>query len=337
MTVHVLDIPFQLPNIDLIAANTHRAQIRHTAESLADIYLPVKREILLSLLQELAGVDHAALDTLSSVPGLLNSEGVEDLLSAIKRLKGEPPDEQTLGAIAAIAAEIQEQMQQQLGDIGRKASALDDALVNLAHVSVGDVDHLIAPIEADIVRIDAQLAADESPLARLIEEEKTVNKLIAEIEAISLWDKFKPLVESLKVLMEFDPKNPLIGSIKAGIEGISNILNLGSSHLKYEHLTRHRDRLQAQLDELAGHTRELRQQRLLESRKLEQLNQLKLIDAPKQGYTLEIGKLLEALRRFISLHPASPLNDVETAASTFLAQGRLLSDYLNDLRRTWRS
>ncbi|WNW13274.1 alpha-xenorhabdolysin family binary toxin subunit B [Pseudomonas sp. DTU_2021_1001937_2_SI_NGA_ILE_001] len=337
MTVHVLETRFQLPEIDLSAVNTHRAQLRHTAESLADIYLPVKREILLSLLQELGGADQAALDVLTALPGTLDGEGLEDLLTAIKRLKGDPPDAPTLETISAIAAEIQTQVQRQLGNIRDKAVSLDDALVNLAHVSVGEVDHLMTAVEADIVHIDERLAAESGPQAKLLEQEAAVNKLIAEIEAISLWDKLKPLVESLTVLTDIDPKNPLIGSIKAGIEGLSNILNLASSQLRYEHLVRHRDRLQAQLDELTGNVRELRQQRQAESRKLEQLKQLKLIEAPKQAYGEELGKLLDALKRFLGLHPALPDDDIEATASAFLAHGRLFSDYLNDLRRAWRN
>lgn len=337
MTVHRLETPLQLPAVDMTTLNTARAQLRHLAEALTDIYLPVKHEALKGLLTELGNTDKAALDSLALVPGLLDNDGLQDLLSALARLKGDPPDEQTLKAIDEISAEIESQVQAARSGLDSRARDLDDALVNLAHVNVGDVDHLIPPIEAELARLDAVIAAQEGPLAKLLEQEGMLNTLIADIEAISLWDKFKTLADSLKALIDIDPRNPLIGSIKAGIEGLGNMLNLASESLKYEHLVRQRERIQAQLDDLQGNARQLRLQRQAESRKLEQLKQLKLIEAPQQSYAQEIGKLLEALKRFQALHPALALEQIEAQASAFIANGRVLSDYLNELRRAWRS
>ena len=107
MTVHRLETPLQLPAVDMTTLNTARAQLRHLAEALTDIYLPVKHEALKGLLTELGNTDKAALDSLALVPGLLDNDGLQDLLSALARLKGDPPDEQTLKAIDEISAEIE--------------------------------------------------------------------------------------------------------------------------------------------------------------------------------------------------------------------------------------
>ncbi|MFH7422874.1 toxin, partial [Pseudomonas syringae pv. tagetis] len=73
------------------------------------------------------------------------------------------------------------------------------------------------------------------------------NAMITDVESLSLFDKLKPLVPSLERLADVDPENPLIGSIKAGIAGVSNIIDLFDAALGYDHLTALRERLHTQL------------------------------------------------------------------------------------------
>ena len=337
MTVHVMESPFQLPRPDLEVLAANRAQLRRQAEAVGDIHLPVKREKLLSLIEELSHVDKQMLDTLTLGPGLLANHGLQDLLETIAGLKQQPLTEQTGIHIDVIVKEIREQRAKTLARLKEQSGALDDVLVNFSAVSVSDVDHFVAEIEATLAQVDAQIAAEDQPLAKWLEEEVALNKLIADVEALSVFDKFKPLVASLDKLAEIDPQNPLVGSIKAGISGMSNILDLASDSLEYKHLLRHRERLQELLDALRGNARDLHEKRKAEARRLEQFRQLQALEEPKSAYIQEVARLLEALNGFLSANRIEAVDNVEARTARFIHHARILSNYLTELRREWRS
>lgn len=337
MTVHVMDTPFQLPKPDLDVLVAKRAQLRRQAEALSEIHLPVKREKLISLIKELSHVDKQVLDILTPRPGLLVDHGLQDLLETIDGLKQQPLTEETGSHIDVIVKEIREERAKTLGELQDQSSALDNALVNFSAVIISDVDHLVAEIEAELAQVDAQIAAEDQPLGKWLEEEVAVNKLIADVEKLSLFDKFKPLVASLDKLATIDPKDPLVGSIQAGIAGMSNILDLANDALEYKHLLKHRERLQELTDALRGNARDLHDKRKAGARRLEQLTQLKALEEPRSAYRQEVAKLLEALTGFLSTNRIEAFDNVEAHTARFIHHARILSNYLTDLRRDWRS
>lgn len=192
-------------------------------------------------------------------------------------------------------------------------------------------------IEASLTQVDEQIAAENQPLGKWLEEEAALNKLIAEVEALSALDKFKPLVASLDKLIEIDPNNRLVGSIKAGIAGMSSILDLANDALEYKHLLKHRERLQELLDALRGHARELHEKRKAEARKLEQFRQLQALEELKSAYSQEVARLLAALNGFLTANRIEAVDSVEAQTALFIRHARFLSNYLTELRRDWRS
>ncbi|MCO8162919.1 alpha-xenorhabdolysin family binary toxin subunit B [Pseudomonas sp. 21LCFQ02] len=337
MNVHVMDTPFLLPKPDLDVLVANRAQLRRYTEALGEIHLPVKREKLLSLIEELSHVDKQVLDILTLGPGLLANHGLPDLLETIAKLKQQPLTDETGSHIEVIVKEIREERFKTLAELQLQSSALDDALVNFSAVSVSDVDHFVVEIEASLTQVDEQIAAENQPLGKWLEEEAALNKLIAEVEALSALDKFKPLVASLDKLIEIDPNNRLVGSIKAGIAGMSSILDLANDALEYKHLLKHRERLQELLDALRGHARELHEKRKAEARKLEQFRQLQALEELKSAYSQEVARLLAALNGFLTANRIEAVDSVEAQTALFIRHARFLSNYLTELRRDWRS
>lgn len=337
MNVHAMDTPFLLPKPDLDVLVANRALLRRQAEALGDIHLPVKGEKLLSLIKELSDVDKEVLDTLTLGPGLLANHGLHDLLETIAKLKQQPLTEETGSHIDVIVKEIREERSRTLVELQVQVGALDDALVNFSAVTINDVDHLVAEIEATLVQVNAQIAAEDQPLAKWLEEETALNRLIADVEKLSLFDKFKPLVTSLDKLAEIDPKDPLVGSIKAGIAGMSNILDLADDALEYKHLLKHRERLQELLDALRGNARDLHDKRKTETHRLEQLTQLRALEEPRSAYIQEVAKLLTALNGFLKANRIEAVDNVEAQTALFIRHARLLSNYLTELRRDWLS
>lgn len=168
-------------------------------------------------------------------------------------------------------------------------------------------------------------------------QENAVNKLIADVESFTWIDRLLPLVKSLEKLAEIDPKNPLIGSIQTGLEGLKNILNLANDQIKYANLIDLRGDLQEQLDDSRDRLRDLRERRSEVGIKLGQLRAVEALDVPRGSYLEEVGKLLEALRHFLRNNSPATEEDVVAYASRFINHSQVLRDYLNELRREWRT
>ncbi|WP_459748865.1 alpha-xenorhabdolysin family binary toxin subunit B [Pseudomonas sp. 3A(2025)] len=335
MTVHVLDTPLQLPKPDLAVVIARRTELNRSANTLSDFYLPLIRETLLSLIRELGEVDTQALRMISAVPGLVSSESLPDLLEALAVLQQDTESDQG-EAIAQIMAEIDAQLQAASTGLAEHASALDNACVNFDDVSFGDLDAFITPINEEIVRLNNRITAIEAPLIKLREEETTLNKLIADLEAVSFFDKLKPLVETLKKLADIDPKDPLVGSIKAGIDAISSMLDLASNALKYEHLVNRRTRLQGQLDSIQDQARPLRSHLDEETARLARFALIQGMGTSKNEYVQELGKLHKALKQFIA-YTFKDADSHELRVSRFIEYAAVLSTYMDELRRDWQS
>ena len=333
MAVYSLDTPLVLPVPDLAVVAVRRTELKRHATTLNNIYLPIFQDVLGDLIKELNQVDDEALRTLNGVPSLLDAGGLVHLMKGLEHIRQNADDPQS-EAITQVLTEIDLQLNKVSTNLQTHAQDLDNALVNFTTVSFGDVEGLIAPINVEIVRIDAEIALIETSQATGRAEEAEVNKLIAALESVSALDKLKPLVENLNKLADIDPKNPLVGSIKAGIFAVSNILDLTSDALKYEHLVKFRSRMQLELDDIRNRTRAAHTHRDKETAKLEQLKLLQEMNVLKKDYAQELGKLHEALYRFMNY--SLQAEDPEQRAAGLIKHAGILTNYIEALRRDWQ-
>lgn len=337
MTVHVLDTPFQLPKPDVDVIIASREKLKQTSDALPDVYLPVLKETLRSLVSEVGSVDKQALDTLTLVPHMLNGDEMLPFLEAVKELRSQPDDAKSIAAIANFNEEIGKLLDARLTSLTDQATVLDKALINLDAVQVDTANHLTPALDQEIGAVETRLATEQARLDELVQQVAVVNSLIKDIESLSVFDKLKPLVASLQVLADIDPKNPLIGSIKAGITGVSNILNLADAAVDYEQLIGLREKQQTQLTGLQVTVDETRTALKVEVSKRDQLSTLASIEVCKKDYVRELGKLLEALKH-VEANSRLPATEViEKRVEHFRLHADALNNYLVDLRSNWRS
>ncbi|KPW51035.1 Binary cytotoxin component [Pseudomonas syringae pv. antirrhini] len=337
MNVHVLDTPFQLPQPDMEIIIGSREKLKHQADALGDIYLPVMKETLRSLVNEIGNVDKEALDTLTLVPHFFNDDEMLPFVEAIATLRGEPDEAKSKTAILEFNEEISMLLDARTASLASQAKALDKALSNLNAVQVNAVDHLTPALDQEISTLQARLAIEKTRLEEMLAKEKVVNALIADVESLSFFDKLKPLIASLETLADIDPKNPLIGSIKAGIAGVSNMLDLLDGAVDYDHLMTLRDTLQAQLLDLQGRVGEARAALDVEVSKRDQISGLASVQVYKNDYVREIGKLHTALTQVLANCRLPASEGLEERVSHFRRQADALNTYLVDLRGSWRS
>lgn len=337
MNVHVLDTPFQLPQPDMEIIIGSREKLKHQADALGDIYLPVMKETLRSLVNEIGNVDKEALDTLTLVPHFFNDHEMLPFVEAIATLRGEPDEAKSKTAILEFNEEISMLLDARTASLASQAKALDKALSNLNAVQVNAVDHLTPALDQEISTLQARLAIEKTRLEEMLAKEKVVNALIADVESLSFFDKLKPLIASLETLADIDPKNPLIGSIKAGIAGVSNMLDLLDGAVDYDHLMTLRDTLQAQLLDLQGRVGEARAALDVEVSKRDQISGLASVQVYKNDYVREIGKLHTALTQVLANCRLPASEGLEERVSHFRRQADALNTYLVDLRGSWRS
>ncbi|MCF5467888.1 alpha-xenorhabdolysin family binary toxin subunit B [Pseudomonas syringae] len=337
MNVHVLDTPFQLPKPDIAIIATSREKLKQTADTLGDIYLPVIKETLRSMVSEVGNVDKQVLDTLTLVPHMLSTEEMLPFLEAVKNLRSQPDNAKSSAAIADFNEEISTLLDARMASLSNQAKMLSKALINLDAIKVDTADHLIPDLDQNVVALEARLVIEQERLNELSQQIATVNALVKDIESLSLFDKLKPLVASLQVLAEVDPKNPLIGSIKAGITGVSNILNLVDAAVDYEQLIGLREMQQTQLTGLQATVDETRTALKVEVGKRDQLSALAPAEVCKKDYVREMGKLLEALKH-VEVNSRLPATEViEKRVEHFRLHADALNNYLVDLRSNWRN
>jgi len=337
MNVHVLATPAQLPKPDMAIIIASREKLKREADRLGDIYLPVMNEALLSLLSEVGHVDKEALDTLTLVPHMYNSEEMLPFLEAVEKLRGDPEDAKSSAAIADFNEEISLLLDTREASLSSQAKALDRALINLEAVRVDGVEHLTPALEQEIAVLEARLETEHARLTEVVRQAAAVNDLIRDVESLSFFDKLKPLVASLERLADVDPLNPLIGSVKAGIAGVSNILDLLDAAVDYDHLIALRERLQTQMTGLQETTDATRAALETEVSKRGQLSGLASVELCKTDYVREMSKLLEALKRVLASSRLPETAVIEKRVEHFSRQADALNNYLIDLRRSWRS
>lgn len=333
---HIMDASFVLPTPDMVAFNNSRTLLRQQALSLGDIYLTRLQEKIQSLLGELDRVDTQGLATLTLTPVGLETESLSGLIKNINVLR-EAPSQASDDAIKELVAELVNNTQQQVSHVADHLGALDDAMTNFRGITLDDAGPVIDKLEAEMAPVKARLEEESKPFADLQQQQAALNKLIAEVESISLLERLKPLIESLDNLLEIDPKDPLPGSVKAGLEGIKNQLNLGIEFIKYDNLISLRQTLQEREDTIQGRLRELQDQIAEQEDKVEQLKMFQGLGPHRLVYLREVGTIVSAIKDFPRQNQLDPDGDVVVQVSRFIENAQAMTAYLHGLRREWQS
>jgi len=333
---HIMDASFVLPTPDMVAFNNSRTLLRQQALSLGDIYLTRLQEKIQSLLGELDRVDTQGLATLTLTPVGLETESLSGLIKNINVLR-EAPSQASANAIKELVAELVNNTQQQVSHVADHLGALDDAMTNFRGITLDDAGPVIDKLEAEMAPVKARLEEESKPFADLQQQQAALNKLIAEVESISLLERLKPLIESLDNLLEIDPKDPLPGSVKAGLEGIKNQLNLGIEFIKYDNLISLRQTLQEREDTIQGRLRELQDQIAEQEDKVEQLKMFQGLGPHRLVYLREVGTIVSAIKDFPRQNQLDPDGDVVVQVSRFIENAQAMTAYLHGLRREWQS
>ncbi|SOS36089.1 toxin [Pseudomonas syringae group genomosp. 3] len=184
MNVYVLDTPVQLPKPDMEIVIGSREKLKHQADALGDIYLPVMKETLCSLVNEVGNVDKEALDALTLVPHFFNDDEMLPFVDAIAKLTGEPDEAKSGAAIAEFSQDISILLDTRIASLARQAKVLDKALINLNAVQVNAVDHLTPALDQEISTLQARLAIEKTRLEEMLTKEKVVNALITDLESL---------------------------------------------------------------------------------------------------------------------------------------------------------
>lgn len=335
---YIMDAPFQLPTPDMAAFNDSRTQLRQQALALGSIYLSRLREKLRSLLLGLKLADAEGLNTLTLTPIVLKTDGLPELIKTIMDLREQAPVGSS-AVIVELTRELEEDSRNRISHVADHVTSLDDALSNLRAITLNDADAVIIRLEGEVAPVRARIEEEGRPLAELQMHEAALNKLIAEVESISLLDRLKPLVESLAKLLEIDPKNPLVGSIQAGLEGLKNQLNLGSEAVRYSHLISLRGKLQRDLDTLKRRLRELEDEISESELRIGQLKAYQGLADHRQVYLREASIIVHAIRDFAQQNQfdADADADVVEQVGRFIENAANMAAYLNGLRREWQS
>jgi len=333
---YIMDAPLQLPTPDMAAFNNSRTQLRQQALALGDIYLSRLREKLRSLLLDLKLADAQGLNTLTVTPIALKTDGLPELIKTIMDLRERAP-EGSSAVIAELTRELGEDSRERISHVADHVGSLDDALSNFRAIVLDDADPVIIRLEAEIAPVRARIEEEGRPLVELQTQEAVLNKLIAEVESISLLDRLKPLVESLAKLLEIDPKNPLVGSIQAGLEGLKNQLNLGIESVRYSHLISLRGRLQRDLDTLTLRLRELENEISESELKIGQLKAYQELAGHHLVYLREASVIVQAIRGFAQQNQLDANGDVVEQVGRFIENAAAMTAYLNGLLREWQS
>lgn len=333
---HIMDASFVLPTPDMVAFNNSRTLLRQQALSLGDIYLTRLQEKIQSLLGELDRLDTQGLATLTLTPVGLETESLSGLIKNINVLR-EAPSQASDDAIKELVAELVNNTQQQVSHVADHLGALDDAMTNFRGITLDDAGPVIDKLEAEMAPVKARLEEESKPFADLQQQQAALNKLIAEVESISLLERLKPLIESLDNLLEIDPKDPLPGSVKAGLEGIKNQLNLGIEFIKYDNLISLRQTLQEREDTIQGRLRELQDQIAEQEEKVEQLKMFQGLGPHRLVYLREVGTIVSAIKDFPRQNQLDPDGDVVGQVSRFIENAQAMTAYLHGLRREWQS
>jgi len=338
MTNQSLDILFQPQMPDLEKIESSREDINYKVEASGKLYLPALKEELFSLREELHNTDKQTLRALDGIPVALRSEGKAELFEAIEKLKKEPPTDEIKEALVELSKEIVSLIEMGLSKTKELTHDLDNSLTNLSSATISDSRFRIDELQQSIDANTPLLKIENDAVSKLESQKELLNEAISALEKLNLADKLKPLLKSLEQLADIDPtKLDLVKAIRAAIKGVENILDLVSEAITYSDLLRARKMLQESIEQ---HNENITRLELQVDEQLEQIRQLKAaqsVDGHRKDYVLEVRKIAETANAFLNSYPGINSEDLGESIAEFDFQAKALIDYLDEIRKLWRS
>lgn len=337
MTVHTLGSSFQYPSPDMRKIKQNRDELHYKIRTLSTVYLPVLREQLVSLSEELNTTDKQALSTLTLLPTALPISEVQRFHTVIEKLKLEPSSPEQQEAIDSFYKEIKSLIDSGKSEVSKLATALNNNLANLKAVTLSDNQYRIKELEASISSISPYVAEEERSIEKMGKDESELSNAIKLIEATDTFSLIKELFLTAEKLAGLNLSTPQIELVKAGIAAAGKILNLISDRIKYGNLIEARRQIQLRLDDRRRNLARINQDiKLLQDQK-NQLVAFQSVQAPRVAYTNEISTLADAIDKFLEINEHNVADDFSSVVKRFIEQSNSFIKHLNNLRQEWQS
>ncbi|WP_223454139.1 MULTISPECIES: alpha-xenorhabdolysin family binary toxin subunit B [unclassified Pseudomonas] len=337
MTVHTLDTSFQYPAPDMKKIKESREALNYKIRTLSTIYLPVLREQLDSLQEELNSTDKQALSSLTLIPTALPIEEIQRFHTTIEKLKLETPTPEQQEAIDSFYKEIKTLIEGGTSETLKLFIALDNNLTNLKAVTLSDNQYRIKELETSISDATPYIPEEERAIARLVKDESELNEAIKLIEATDTFSLIKEFFLTAERLATLNLSAPQVELVKAGITAAGKILNLISDRIKYDNLIQARSQIQKQLDDRRRNLARINQDiKILQDQK-NQVEEFQSVQTPRESYTQELSVLADAINKFLELTEHDGNDDLESVVKRFIEHSDIFRKHLKSLRGQWKS
>lgn len=337
MTVHTLGTSFQYPIPDMRKIKESREALNYKIRTLSNIFLPVLREQLKSLQEEINSTDEQALSTLTLIPTALPITEIKYFHNTIENLETGTPTQEQQEAIDNLYKEIKKLIEHGTSGTLELLTALNNNLTNLKAVTLSDNQNRIKELEASINNDTPYIPEEERAIARLVKDESEVNEAIKLIKATDIFSLIKEFFLTAEKLADLNLSAPQLQLVKAGISAAGKILNLISDRIKYDDLIQARSEIQKRLDDRRRNLASIKQDiKALQDQK-NQLEEFQSVQTPRESYTQELSVLADAINKFLELTEHHESDDLESVVKRFIEQSDIFMKHMKSLRGEWRS
>lgn len=337
MTVHTLGTSFQYPAPDMKNTKESREALNYKIRTLSTIYLPVLREQLKSLQEEINSTDEQALSTLTLIPTVLPIEEIQYFHTAIENLKPGTPTPEQQEAIDSFYKEIKTLIESGTSETLKLLNALNNNLTNLKAVTLSDNQYRIKELETSISNATPYIPEEKGAIARLEKNESELTAAIKLIEATDTFSVIKEFLLTAEKLAGLNLSAPQVELVKAGIAAAGKILNLISDRIKYDDLIKARSEIQKRLDDRRRNLARINQDiQTLQNHK-NQLEEFQSVQTPRESYTQELSILADAINKFLKITKYDRAEDLDSVVKRFIEQSDVFMEHLNSLHGQWKS
>ncbi len=337
MTVHTLDTSFQYPAPDMKKIKENREALNYKIRTLSTIYLPVLREQLESLQEEINSTDKQALSTLTLIPTVLPISEIQRFHTIIEKLKLEIPTPEQQEAIDSFYDEIKTLIENGTSEALKLSTALNNNLTNLKAVTLSDNQYRIKELKTSISNATPYIQVEESAIAGLLKDESELNEAIKLIEATDTFSLIKEFFLTTEKLANLNLSAPQIELVKAGIAAAGKILNLISDRIKYDNLIQARSQIQKQLDDRRRNLARISQDIKILLDQKNQLEEFQSVQTPRESYIQELSVLVDVINKFLKLTEHDESDDLESVVKRFIEQSDIFMKHMKPLRGEWKS
>ena len=337
MIVHTLDTSFNYPAPDMKKIKESREALNYKIRTLSTIYLPVLREQLESLQEEINSTDQQALSTLTLTPTVLPISEIQHFHTIIKKIKLETPTPEQQEAIDNFYEEIKTLIETGTSETSKLSTALNNNLTNLKAVTLSDNQYRIKELETSISNATPYIPEEKGAIARLEKNESELTAAIKLIEATDTFSVIKEFLLTAEKLAGLNLSAPQVELVKAGITAAGKILNLISDRIKYVDLIKARSEIQKRLDDRRRNLARINQDiQTLQNHK-NQLEEFQSVQTPRESYTQELSILADAINKFLKITKYDRAEDLDSVVKRFIEQSDIFMEHLNSLHGQWKS